>query len=135
MIDGVSYAVEFAGSEFVLYVDVARSTRPVYRFTEMERGFWDGPPATLWLRSPELSTRHILQIRGQVLGFIQGILRSRRPYYFEFRANEVSTFPAYRALARRLARDFGYDFSEEDGIFRFTRSAAVPEAVAVAPSA
>ena len=95
-VDRVSYVIQFTeNNEFLFFVDVPNSEKPVYRMSPFERSFGDGPPETVWSVT---GSGHVFEIKRHVEDVIDKVIKRFNPFYFTYSANEGGENPALPAI-------------------------------------
>jgi hypothetical protein len=106
-IDGIAYRVAYEDHFFHFTIAPPRSI--TCRAEKDPVGaFHDAVAERTSRRSPRTALRAILEVKREVMNFIDQALCEYRPYFFTFSANEHVSISLYRRIAARIARTHGF---------------------------
>jgi len=103
---GCCYVVSFENNEFSLYIDTTKSSPEKFIDKDsLEFQLGDVPPDMVFSKT---KSKDYFKIYSDVKKFIDYVIKSKRPYYFFYVANEKSKIRIYKKFAEILANKYKY---------------------------
>ena len=121
-VDGVAYDVAFMNdNEFAFSINVDKSDRKSEFIDRSVKTYAFGEEPS-YISLKRFKTKHPFTVLNHVMKFIDSILRSHKPYFFTYSANDPSKIPLYDKISKRICDKYGYDMMKmSDNVYYFTK--------------
>lgn len=124
-VEGIVYVIKFDKNIFSLYVDGLKSKKQTSKIVIddfNDFGNDDGTIEKVFYTGNLVKTKNPMKIYANVISFVSSVISKQNPYYFSYTANEKKKMCVYTAVAKKIAKKYGYGLLVEGKKFSFYKN-------------